>query len=356
MHFATGHERHANTAIAHLESAVDLLLNNTVDVGLHYGFAGVAWVLHHLTGALLEDDSDLTGDSDIRVLQAVERAPWQGRFDLTSGLVGFGLLGMESTRAQIGRRIVEAVADRLVELAEESEQGLAWPTPPHHIPPERRLPSTENYVNLGIAHGQCGVIAFLASAAKVSDSARHALPAAVRWLAAQRLREPAIALFPPEVVEGQPPMPSRLAWCYGDIGVCFALRRAARALADPAMSALALEIGLHTTRRDPATTWIGDAGLCHGSAGVALMFARLWHETGDEHFARAARYWAARTMTFAQAKSDTGFTYPEMQPTSKAVVQTPGLGLLSGATGTALGLLALVSDCEPRWDRALLLS
>ncbi|HEY2510794.1 MAG TPA: lanthionine synthetase LanC family protein [Polyangiaceae bacterium] len=39
-----------------------------------------------------------------------------------------------------------------------------------------------------------------------------------------------------------------------------------------------------------------DAGICHGSAGLALMFGRLHRETGDARFDEAARAWIARIL------------------------------------------------------------
>ncbi len=179
----------------------------------------------------------------------------------------------------------------------------------------------------------------------------------IAWLLSQRLTNPSSSLFPPEVIAGREPVPSRLAWCYGDLCVSTALARAARALDDPRLEEEAALIGKHASTRDWTNALIADPGICHGSVGAALLFARLWNQTSSTDFATAARYWAMRTLAFCDySQDDYGLRYNELLPQSGAVASLASPGLLNGAAGTALALLALVSDVEPEWDRALLLS
>jgi hypothetical protein len=76
--------------------------------------------------------------------------------------------------------------------------------------------------------------------------------------------------------------------------------------------------------------------LCHGSAGLALIFARGAALTGDSSLADAARFWVDDTLQRVAGCDDSS--------------------LLNGLAGAGLALLALSGDHEPAWDRALLLS
>lgn len=44
-------------------------------------------------------------------------------------------------------------------------------------------------------------------------------------------------------------------------------------------------------RRDPEQTLVKDAGLCHGSYGIALMFLRMYKETLAPDFKDAMEFW-----------------------------------------------------------------
>ena len=101
---------------------------------------------------------------------------------------------------------------------------------------------------------------------------------------------------------------------------------------------------------------IRDAGLCHGAAGLAHLFNRMFQTTGDERLAEAARFWFQWTLSFRQpGEGIAGFRSWKMDPGGETSWQTDS-GLLEGAPGIGLALLAAVSPVEPAWDRVFLVS
>ena len=100
---------------------------------------------------------------------------------------------------------------------------------------------------------------------------------------------------------------------------------------------------------------VRDAGLCHGAAGLAHMYNRLFHATGEESFREAARRWIARTLDMAEWSAG-GATYRFWLPADGVVTASEHAGLLNGTAGVALALLAATTPIEPMWDRMLLLS
>ena len=117
-----------------------------------------------------------------------------------------------------------------------------------------------------------------------------------------------------------------------------------------------MEIARGAASRPLDQAGVVDAGLCHGAAGLGQLFNRMYQATADETLGRAARFWFERTLAMRQpgrgvggfsalsAKED-GTRYWDDDP-----------GILSGAAGIALALLAATTSIEPEWDRMLLIS
>jgi hypothetical protein len=96
-----------------------------------------------------------------------------------------------------------------------------------------------------------------------------------------------------------------------------------------------------------------DAGFCHGAAGVAHCFNRLFPMTGDEFLAEAAEFWLWQALAMYQPGA--GFVgYTMWDGLGRRWV--PKEGLLEGTAGVALALLAASIAIDPAWDRTLLLS
>jgi lantibiotic modifying enzyme len=94
--------------------------------------------------------------------------------------------------------------------------------------------------------------------------------------------------------------------------------------------------------------------LCHGTAGVALIFQRLFLDTGLQDFEEAAGYWHEQTLSFATIpEGPAGFLPYTVQ---EAVQPAQARGFLLGISGIGLSLLHAVSDIRPDWDECLLLS
>jgi hypothetical protein len=102
---------------------------------------------------------------------------------------------------------------------------------------------------------------------------------------------------------------------------------------------------------------ISDAQVCHGSAGVAHIFNRLYHLTGDIRCRDRAVYWIEQTLAMRVPASGVGGYSARTKPDPKGPsVWEPTPAFLDGATGIALSFLAALTPVEPQWDRMLCLS
>ena len=293
-----------------LAGALEALTTSVPFAALHGGLAGVGWVVAHVA-----DAEEVCASIDARLLADLDRVE---HFDVIGGFAGIGIYALERG-GDLAARVLAALESR----ATRTEHGITWVTPAR---PER-----DTHVDAGVAHGTPGVIAVLARyAVEGHERARSMLDAAVPEL---------LALAPPRAGgryaawylggrgEGDR---ARLAWCYGDLGVSLALLSAAIARGRDDWRREAIALAHACAARDEE---LGEPGICHGVFGVAHLFARLHHATGDARFAEAARRGLERGLARLAPSVD--------------------LTLLTGAAGIVLVLHAAISDVEPSWDRLL---
>jgi hypothetical protein len=402
---------HAEGMQAMIESAMDAIASGPAAPSLHSGFVGLSWLVQHLRGAddALREDEDPNATIDAELAQWLDHSPWTQPFDLIEGLVGLGIYGLERMPVASGKVILTKVVDRLEDAADAQPKGLAWPTLAEWIPEAYRGDRPARYFDVGLAHGQAGVLGVLGAIAasgaaglpaKTAEKAETLLDKGMAWMLAQRLPENPLSRFPTWVLPGKTPEPARDAWCYGDPGIAVALLNAARAVKSKKWETAALDVARHAARRDPKTTRCIDAGLCHGSFGNAQIFLRLYRMTGDRLFADRARFFvehglrqrkvaskiakkSGKIAKKAPKRSPTSTTGPSQgasQDLSQGLSQARGPGFagffaydvgpemkpgwaadasyLTGGAGIALALAAALSPAEddPGWDRIMLMS
>lgn len=295
---------------------------------LFSGYAGTAFVLHHLAPVIGEADEALA-ELDELIVAWLEGDRWPYQWELMHGLVGLGVYALErADRAMLAR-----VLGHLERRATRDGDRVTW------LAVDDRDGST--YGNLGIPHGVAGCIGFLAEVCALGEpSVAPLLHGAVAWLRDQE--RPAYPRYDQSI--GHPmPREERLdGWCYGDPSTAIVLARAGFALADDALVEAARELAHSTARRTTAelSTLCLDAGLCHGTLGRAHVFDRLGRALADDELLGAARASYLSTIMRCDAPA-----LASAEP-----------GLRGGLAGIALGLLSAIEPIEPRWDRAFLLA
>jgi len=337
-----------------LDESVSGLVGQRLDLSLTSGVAGIGWAFDHLNrylcgrrdgGQLREIDATLEALLQTRRLQA---------FELLYGLAGVGVYALERLPARAARRMVRLVVGRLVEQAVGNRVGAAWWTAPGGL---QNLP--EGHYNLGMAHGNPGVVAFLARASRAGIAPRITRPLldqATSWLLARRLPAGGPISFANVCdAEGGSGPGGRTAWCYGDPGVVAALFSASRASGNTSWTRATLRLARTAARRKGPESGVVDAGLCHGSAGLAQLFNRLWQATRQPVFRTAALHWVGETLAYRRpGQGIGGFMAIESAP-SAPQVRVSDAGLLTGSAGIGLALLAAATAVEPAWDRVLLM-
>ena len=306
---------------------------------LYGGVARIGWTIAHIVDASEADAACVPLDQALRAVITGGGVP---DYDLIGGIVGIGVYALE--RGIAGRPLAEVVLDELERRVGPYGDGHGWHTAPELLPPHQRETAPEGYWNLGVAHGIPGAIALLARfvAADIApERSRRLLDGAVALLLGAGPSERA-PRFPAWLPDDAPV--TRIAWCYGDLGIAAVLL----GLPEPAWRAEGLALARACAARldDPT---MRDASLCHGTAGAAHVFHRMALATGEPALADAARTLLARTLERRRSEPIAGFPF-----WTQGDHWAPDPTLLQGAAGVGLALHAAIGDIEPAWDRLML--
>ncbi len=357
LHQACGGEGRAGTGITLLDRAIEAVSSQRMGPTLYTGFPGIAWAANHLAGRLYpQAEEDPYRETDDLLHDYIRRIPWPFHLGVIDGLAGIGVYALERLPRPTARRCLEAVVDRLEEVSERRTPGVAWVTPPEIEDAYWRRQRPRGSYDLGLAHGIPGVVALLAALCEADVARAKAGPlleAAVPWILDQSLPPGSPSRFPNWHIPEKPPAGSRLAWCYGDLGVATSLLWAAAVTGRTDWLTEALATARAAGRRPMEHSGVWDACICHGMAGVAHIFNRLHQASGDEALAEAALYWYEKLLEArTPGQGYGGYLFERSDGQTRTWAEDPGF--LGGTAGVGLALLAATTAVEPGWDRALL--
>ena len=347
---------YATTAEGVFREARQALASIQMEAWLYGGIGGIGWLTAHLRKQRLRSGVKL-GALDDALGRLVQRRTWRAEYDLISGLVGHGVYFLERLPDPHAVHSLGSIVAHLEELSISNGPGSYLLSPPNPAMAGGIMGAP--HINLGVAHGIAGAIAFLGrvcAAGVAVDRARPLLDGLVAWLTNRA--NPAHANWFPLVVEpesGAESRPPRLGWCYGDLGLAAALLLAARCVEEPQWEELAVEVAAAASARSGEETGVVDACLCHGAAGNAHLFNRLYQATGHPKLKSAAQHWLARTLELREpGRGVAGFRTRVRVDDQDVWRDAPGM--LNGAAGIGLALLAASSATAPDWDGVMLIS
>lgn len=341
--------------------AIELLSSVVEDInaGFNYhtfagGFAGIGTVLEILVREdLIDIDTDeLLNEVDTYLYNLMIEELKNKNYDFLHGAVGIGMYFLNRLTNKNSRQYLVQFVDKLEDIADIDDEGIRW------LSVLNREKNTQGY-NLSLSHGISSIIVLLSkiySEGIAKEKVLGLLSGAVKYLLNQQLDISKFnSNFPSWVSKDEPSTHSRLAWCYGDLGIGIALWQAGNNTNNEIWKEKAIEILLHSTkRRDLKENSVVDAGLCHGSAGIAHIYNRMYNYTHRIEFKDAAIYWFEQTLQMA--KFDDGLAGYKVWRSSEMGGLQNEYGFLEGIAGIGLTLISAVSDIESKWDECLLLS
>lgn len=323
---------------------------------LYGGVAGMAWAIHDAGEDAPVAIQALSHDLDDVLLRALHSTVDVAPYELFRGTAGIALYLLERPFTPTVTAALDLVAESIARAATVRDDSVDWLTPTRHLTPEEQHLMAGGGYNLGTAHGVAGLIPVLArlhARGFGGERCRALLEGSIASLLRLRNPDAEYMQLPSSVgVDGRR-YPSTIGWCYSDLGTALALMVAGRYAHQTSWMREADEMGRRVASLPIATgTARRDPNLCHGTLGIAHMFARLYNYTGAVEYRDAANRWLSRTLELRQPGAFIGGYGTWRESTG----WTQRVGFLNGTAGVALALMAATTSTPPRWDRLLLMS
>jgi len=212
---------------------------------------------------------------------------------------------------------------------------------------------TKNDVDLGLAHGLCGILLLLINAwpfLSNKPQVETIINLGVQYIIKHELpvnfpqEEFSFFSFELKLATNEISRVNRLAWCYGDLNQVLLLYRAGKLLGNSEYTAIADRIGLQQIHRKSINSTLStDAHFCHGSAGLAQFYKCLYNETLNYSYYKAYEFWIEETLSLIDKEIENN-NY-----------STNPVSLLEGWPGIALVLLDYIAIEKTPWAKAFLL-
>jgi len=351
----TGSLQYDQLAAGMIEHSLNPASGLLPDYRFSDGLTGTSWLIHELVNAgLIElDASEIYKQIDPHIQQAMRSDIAHGNVDFLHGALGMGLYFLRKPETPEYRAALSGLVEGLKGLSEsEADGSMKW---------KSLLDADQGLMgyNLSLSHGISSIIIILSQIMEkgiAEDDCREMIRGAIQYLERQRLNSQLHqSSFPSWAIESMNELhDSRLAWCYGDLGIGLAYLSAGKQFPHQAYSQDGMDILLRTTqRRDLSENSVVDAGLCHGAAGITMIYNSLYQSTEMLAFKDAASYWLDVCLNMATHKDGIA-GYKSWYSPGYGGWKVSG-GLLDGVAGIALSLLSFVMEKEPSWTKSLLI-
>ncbi|MFH0761292.1 MAG: lanthionine synthetase LanC family protein [Bacteroidota bacterium] len=321
------------------------------------GLAGIRYALHYLASQRFigEPEGAVLDSIDPYLRKFADARFREGDYDLLHGALGVYMTLPYHTATR-------SLTHNLSSLAVSPAPGqIAWPS--HN--PKTGTPE----INLGVAHGLPSILVILSQhlirkrsepfdersrSVRERNELFRTIEQGVNFLLSCEMNKSSNgSLFPHRMVEGKPDQPGRLAWCYGDAGIGAALWQVGANCDHEEWQTEAVRILRRAAVRvNTKANRIYDACLCHGTAGLALLFYKMAWLTGHEELLDASEHWMLATLDHGLNENAAG-GYLYLTTGNRYI---SNYSLLEGISGTGLAILSLL---EPEgflgWEKGLLL-
>ncbi len=337
---ATGDKRFLEDAKAGADSLLAGLPQEK-DLGLYSGVAGISFALEEVykaSGQTAYREGFRRGVEMIRsrAVKAGAGVEWDNVTDIISGGSGLGLFLLYASTELGDASLVDLAAQagrRLAELGRPEAGGLKWAMSPDF---PRLMPN--------FSHGTAGVSYFLATLFERTKEKAFldAALAGARYLTAVAKTDDDGCLVFHNEPDGRDLY--YLGWCHGPAGTARLFERLFEATGDKAwrewMARSARSLLRSGVPEKPAPGFWNNVGICCGSAGVADFLLDLHRRTADPNSLELARRLTSNLLARATPDGE-GLKWVQAEHRVRPEFLQAQTGLMQGAAGIGLWLLRL---------------
>lgn len=297
------------------------------------GIGGLAWTINHFQKNNWIELNSNTHDIFDNYLYGIGLHYLEtGVYDYLHGGMGIGLYYLE-------RNSPSNYLFRSVELIEKNSictnSGVYWLKPN-----TKDQKDGLNEINLSLSHGISSIMLYLAKIYNLGhcrEATMQLIEGSIDFIFQHPYHDSTKCKFPNKVFhnigngEFTKGLNSRIAWCYGDLGLAVSLMQIGEIMNSPKITGMANEIGIHTlNRRSDSDTGLVDAGICHGYFGVALVYQELYELSGNSSYSKASDYWFEKGLEDLKEHDINHYKYKrgdEMVESDDLLLGISGIGL-----------------------------
>ena len=354
-------DSNANVGVAIISNGIEKINDGYSFSTYCTGIAGLGWALDHLEQEdfIDIDSDDLLSEFDEYLKKTMFSSFKNNDYDFLHGGIGYAFYFLNRFRntssAVLKEKYVKILFEfiDLLEGLSETEGGnkIKWKS-------VLNIKTEEEGYNLSLSHGISSIIGILTKLYEHDTfkvRTEHLLIGAVNYVLSLENEDKKSCVFPnSKTLDGVVSKKSRLAWCYGDLGVGIRLWFAAKVLNDEKLKEKTISVFKHAALRvKQEDTMVMDAGICHGSYGNSQLFNRMYQETGILEFKDAASFWINDGLE--KAAFEDGFSgYKQWQGDDKEWGKE--VSLLEGIAGIGLVIIDYLSSFDTKWDECLMIS
>lgn len=322
------------------------------DTSFCNGMAGLAWLLRSNQRNFYEIEMSKTfwRKIDNCIVKSIYDDIQNHNYDYLHGAIGklhyLKLVGGDIYYNSNNAFIKHLDNSKIVE-----RKGVSWRKP--LINHTKSQYSKAIKYDIGLAHGVPSILNYLAEVYlidKEQSLAYSLICNSVDFLLSLKSRHSTSSIYPSFIFEDNEFNESRLAWCYGDLGVAYAICKAAVVCQRNDWLEEAIHITLETCKRKShKSTLVFDSSLCHGAAGLGLLYFKMFELTGNQHFRNVSIYWNSVVgEMLITSENQCEYKYYDSINGFESK-----MGLLDGLIGTVFSILNMRQQCDKNWIHSL---
>jgi lantibiotic modifying enzyme len=337
---------------AEVQRIAEIYADPGFDSSFCNGKSGTRWFFTYLNkkGILDDEDLDVLCQDNHELPDIALNMLGRNNYDFLHGAIGIAYCLLYSNKKL--DQFYHHFFQRLKLLSAKSTFGAFIPD--YDLSNQQPI---SDQTNLGLAHGLASILKFCIECYRQDTCKKEARLMAqdiIVYFLGHANKDTSRNYFPCFInVNGELNGYSRLGWCYGDLGIAYVLYQAGAIFSDNQLKTFSLDVLLHSTkRRTIEETSICDGGICHGSAGVAHMYNKIWHYTNETIFKDACDFWIQKTIDFSIHKPDSASYKKYISNENK---YENSYSLLQGSAGIGLVLISYLTG-DFSWDYCFMLN
>lgn len=333
----------------------DVLNENNLSFTFCAGLSGTLWLFDYLQKYKRTDlEEDFFTEIDNLVFIAANKCFDKFNYDFLHG--GLGMIFTLLKRPVANKNKIESLVRQLLALRTTFRGYPIW----RYVTYETET-KNDFQICFGLAHGIPSLMVILSkvyTAGIMQNECAKAISDCYNLLHTFRNNAQNrfdYSFYPSIYIEGVHTIyKTRLGWCYGDLSIAMGLYVTGTNLNSEKMVSEALSIfEYYESELNEPRYCVRDSMICHGAAGVALLYYRMYCNTQKNSFRQTAQRWL--DIVLSMANHESGLANYKFYKGDERGWEN-NTTLLEGIAGVGIVLSTINSNDIPTWDECFLLS